>query len=79
MPLRSRLSPLIRVVLLSGLLGLSGCASSYEHVVGGGVVGGMAGAAGGALCCHDPVRDTGRGALIGIAIGALAGALWDML
>ena len=64
-------------VLLASSLFLNGCTGTYEHMTGGAVVGGITGAAAGALCCHHPIQDTGRGAIIGIAVGALAGLILD--
>lgn len=70
---------LLPALLLGSLLLLSSCAGPrYEKVMAGAGVGAAIGGASGALCCNDPVNNTGPGILIGAGIGALVAAIMDM-
>ncbi len=69
----------IPALLVSSLLTLSACSSSYERTAGGALIGGATGAMAGAMCCGDPIGNTGKGAVVGIAIGAVIGLVIDVM
>ena len=67
---------IVAPLLLSLTLATGGCAGTYEHVAGGMAMGAAAGAMTGFVCCNNP-GDAGKGAVIGIILGAIGGLILD--
>lgn len=67
---------LLPALIVSASLILAACSdNTYRRTMAGAGAGAAVGAAGGALCCHDPVDNIGPGILIGAAVGAAVGYL----